>query len=398
MAKDKNITLEALTNALDNNELVFFYQPIISLVTGKPCGVEALIRWLHADGSIISPSMFIPLAEESGIITRITRTMLPKLLTDLKAIHQVDPTLMVALNVSTQDLTVSDFAENVLLEIQNHQTSLNNFSIEITESQSLVLNDRIRKVLVALDNVGVQIVLDDFGTGYSSISLIRDIPVIMVKIDQRFVVEVFAVEKSSQIVRHSIGLAHQLGMETIAEGVESQAVFDFLLCFGATKAQGYYFSPPLPLTDLLSYLSKNPCYLHVPPLGLIHLAQQDHVDWRRDFVREILNIIAEQDEKTRQQAYDRLPCLDPNECLFGKWYSKEGQRFRGTLLFEQLGFAHRELHELANRIVIATRQQTPRERVIESIWHLQKHSYELIRLLSELHTIAALEYKNMKPF
>jgi sensor c-di-GMP phosphodiesterase-like protein len=176
---------------------------------------EALIRWLqHTDGSVVLPSMFIPLAEETGFITEITQAMLPKLMTDITAIHQSDPSLTVALNVSAHDLATRDSVDNIIRAIQEHQIDPRKFHVEITETQVINLNAEMQEAILALHASGVPIAIDDFGSGYSSIALIRDLPITVLKIDQNFVGQIFKSERCAQIVRHSIGLAHQLEIET----------------------------------------------------------------------------------------------------------------------------------------------------------------------------------------
>jgi EAL domain-containing protein (putative c-di-GMP-specific phosphodiesterase class I) len=394
VAKDKKISLEEIAKALAHGDFVFFYQPIISLLSGKVYGVEALIRWLHPDGSVIPASLFIPLAEETGFITEITQAMLPKLMADITAIHQSDPLLTVAFNVSAHDLAARDSVDNILRAIQEHQIDPQKFRVEITETQILIPNAEIQKAIIALDTAGVQIVIDDFGSGYSSIALIRDLPVSNLKIDQGFVSRIFESEKNAQIVRHTISLAHQLEISSTGEGVETQDVFDFLLCFGCDCAQGYYFSMPLSLSNFLEFLSQEHRWT-TPPIGFIHLALQDHIDWRRDFVREMLSLITLQDEKLKQKTYERMPNLDPQKCLLGKWYDGAVQEYRGKATFDQIGIEHGKLHQTANRLVESTRAGASKEQIVRLIWSLNKHSDKLQGLLQDFHTDIALRYKKL---
>ena len=397
MPKDQKISLGAIARALEYGDFVFYYQPVLSLDKGKLCGAEALIRWQRIDGSLVPASKFIPLAEKTGFITEITQAMLPKVLADMATIHQMDPSLTIAFNVSAKDLAAPDCCKNILREIQEHKVDPHKFRLEITESQLMPLDDHMRNTFLAFDAEGVQIAVDDFGTGYSSIALLRDLPITAIKIDKSFINGIFDLEKSNQIVRHIIGLAHQLGLETVSEGVETQAAFDYLLCFGSTCAQGFYISAPLSLSNFLTFLSQDNCRWAVPPLGRIHLAQQDHIDWRRDYVREILNIVSTQDEKLKREACERVPNLNPKECLLGKWCYGAGQEFRGKAPFDQLEIEHEQLHQLADHLVRAVRAGASREQIVESILSINKHSGQLIELLSELHTCIALKYKALTP-
>lgn len=396
MVKSKKISQKDIAQALADDEFVFYYQPIISLVTGKIRSVEALIRWKRPDGSLILPSLFIPLAEETGFITKITQAMLPKLMMDITAIHQTDPSLTIALNVSAQDIAKRELIDNLLHSIQESQIDARKFRVEITEKQALMLNAERKKTILTLDTAGIQIAIDDFGMGYSSIALIRDLPISVLKIDQSLVSQIFELESCAQIVRHSISLAHQLEIQTIGEGVETKEVLDFLLCFGCDDAQGYYFSAPLPLSDCLTFLSGNHSWL-VAPLGLVHLALQDHIDWRRDFIREIMFLISTEDEKLKQKSYKRIPATDYQKCLLGQWYYGTGQEYQNVSVFEQIGIEHVKLHQAAQLLVDSVRSNTSSEQIVKLIWLMNKHSGELQKLLQDLHTDIALRRNKLVP-
>jgi EAL domain-containing protein (putative c-di-GMP-specific phosphodiesterase class I) len=393
MAKDQEITLDAIAKALALGELVFFYQPILSLVTGKICGAEALIRWRRADGSLVPASMFIPLAEKTGFITEITRTMLPQFLADMMTIHQLDPSLTIALNVSIEDLATRDFSKNLLNTIQSQKLIIDprKICVELTESQALNLTDRMQNTLFTLDSEGVKIAIDDFGTGYTSFALIRDLPIATLKIDKSFVNRVLDSEKCAKIVSHIISLAHQLGLETVSEGVETQAILDWLQHHGSTCAQGFYLSIPLPLPDFLAFILRDNRHVTASPLGLIHLAKQDHVSWQRDFVTGILNVVSIRDEQLKQKAYEKIPALDPKECLLGKWYYGVGQEFSEYPQFEQLGIEHEQLHQTANHLLHEIGGGASRTQIMKTVSSLHKHSDQVMRLLGELHTMVAIE-------
>ncbi len=396
MIKSKKISQKDVAQALTNDEFVFYYQPIISLVTGKVCSAEALIRWIRPDGSLILPSLFIPLTEETGFVTKITQAMLPKLMADIIAIQQADSSLTIAFNLSAQDIIKKKLIDNLLLSIQENQIDARKFQVEITERQMLTLNVERQKAILALDTAGIQIALDDFCMGYSAIALVRDLPISVLKIDQSLVSQIFELESCAQIVRHSISLAHQLTIQTIGEGVESKEVLDFLLCFGCDDAQGYYFSPPLPLSNFLAFLSSSRRWA-VAPLGLIHLASQDHMDWRRDFIREIMSLISTQDEKLKQKSYERMPNTDPRKCLLGQWYYGAGQDYQNMSLFEQIGIKHEKLHQTAQLLVDSVRSNTSSEQIVKLIWLMNKQSGELQKRLQDFHTYITLWYKKLAP-
>lgn len=182
---------------------------------------------------------------------------------------------------------------------------------------------------------------------------------------------------------------------TVGEGVETKAVHEYLMCYGCDSAQGYYYSKPLPLTDFLVFLSKRNYSWMGAPLGLVHLAQQDHMDWRRDLIREALIMFSVQEEYLKQQAYERLPNLDRRKCLLGKWYAGMGKEYQAMETIYQIGIEHEHVHETAKLLVHAARSGTSKTQIVELIWSLVSQGDLLMRRMQELHTSLALEAKNL---
>ena len=133
----------------------------------------------------------------------------------------------------------------------------------------------------------------------------------------------------------------------------------------------------------------------VAPLGLVHLALQDHIDWRRDFIREIMYLISTQDEHLKQKSWERMPNADPRKCLLGQWYYGAGQEYHGVSVFEQIGIEHEKFHQTAQLLVDSTRSNASSEQIVKLIWLLNKHSGELQKLLQDLHTDIALRHKKL---
>lgn len=245
-AFEKALITRDLRQALDNNELALFYQPIVD-AHQEVKGVEALIRWHHPKYGIISPAKFIPLAEVSGLITSIGEWVLTTACEQLVE-WQKDPVKSLwrmTVNVSANQLSQVDFVATVINVITKTQAPANQLSIELTES---VLQDNVESTVEkmnALQKVGVRFSLDDFGTGYSSLSYLKRLPINNLKIDKSFVDDIFNNPSDADIARTIITLAKSLNVGVVAEGVETQEQFDWLLKHDCSYFQGYLFFRPM---------------------------------------------------------------------------------------------------------------------------------------------------------
>jgi len=233
---------DELEMALANNEFFVVFQPQFDPHSGQTVGAEALVRWQHPVDGVIAPLEFIPLAEETGLITSLGNWILE---TALKQAAQWPPQWSVAINVSARQLGDPTFPSHVWRALTRHGVDARRLTLEITESVLIEEGDRVDIVLESFRAGGIRISLDDFGTGYSSLLYLRNYPLDEIKVDQRFVRSIEDHRQSSAIVETVLRLATTLGIETTAEGVENQEQADILRTFGCTRFQGYHFSPPV---------------------------------------------------------------------------------------------------------------------------------------------------------
>ncbi len=238
------ISLREIKSALENDEFIFYYQPKVSMITGKVCGAEALIRWLKPDGQIIPPSEFIPLAESSGFITDITKAMFQKLIADIATFDDTMDDLVISMNASTKDFRDSGFDNLIHDAIEAKKVDPNMVEIELTESAILDDCDIINGAVKALVNMGIPLVMDDFGTGYSSIDILSLFPFSTIKLDRGVISRMELSDRNRTIVEASIRMGHQLQLEVIAEGIENETVYRCLQSSGCAVGQGYWISPP----------------------------------------------------------------------------------------------------------------------------------------------------------
>ncbi|MGF1757256.1 EAL domain-containing protein [Photobacterium sagamiensis] len=248
---------EDLRRAINNNELKLAYQPQICTKTRKIVGCEALVRWNHPVKGWIRPDVFIPIAEESGLIISLGRWVL------LEACHQIRqwqlmgyPAVRVSVNVSCVQLARDNMHQVVLDCLAETGLSADLLAVEVTESSILQGSDSIVQ-LEKIQSEGIRIALDDFGTGYSSLSALRGLPINELKIDKSFITDLTNGEDGKAIVSAIIAMAHQLDLQVVAEGVETNEELDFLEQTRADIIQGYYFSKPLMGNGLAEFLSSH---------------------------------------------------------------------------------------------------------------------------------------------
>jgi EAL domain-containing protein (putative c-di-GMP-specific phosphodiesterase class I)/CheY-like chemotaxis protein len=241
--------------ALVADELVNHYQPLVDMTTGVCQGVETLVRWEHPDGFLVFPDQFLHVAEAHDLIDDLTRMVLTKALEQTQRWRDAGMALRVAVNVSMDNLTRLDFADVVLNQVERLGMAPQDLILEVTESH-LMLDIRVPlDILTRLRLKHISLSIDDFGTGYSSLSQLRDLPFNELKIDRNFVHGAHHDPIKHAIVSASLNMARELGMKTVAEGVEDRADWDFLQRAGCDLAQGYFIAKAMSAESLPGWLA-----------------------------------------------------------------------------------------------------------------------------------------------
>lgn len=251
---DRLHTESDLRRAVSNEELVIHYQPIVSPADGKITGVEALVRWYNPERGLVPPSEFIPLAEETGLVTLIDEYVLRTATNQLKEWHKAGHTDMhVAVNFSRRDFQDGVALRMVKDVLAESGIPAEKLDIEVTENMVMTEMsssiDALREMMAA----GIRVSMDDFGTGYSSLSCLASLPINTVKIDRSFVANVMNDKKAQCILKAVIDMSHILGFKVIAEGVETAEQAEFLAQQDCDEAQGFYYGRPVP-AELISTL------------------------------------------------------------------------------------------------------------------------------------------------
>ena len=238
-------TVTALREALDHDQLELHYQPKVSLDDGTVVGVEALVRWQHPVRGLVPPDEFVPLAERTGLVHKLTAWVLREALDQVSEWWAQGLQVPVAVNVSMRDLQETDLAGLVAAELDAHRLPPSALVLEVTESVLAHDPGRAVATLRELADLGVSSSLDDFGTGYSSLLLLERLPVAEIKIDRSFVRRLDELDGDPAMVRSIVGFAHGLGLSVVAEGVETSAAWKLLREMGCDVAQGYRVARPM---------------------------------------------------------------------------------------------------------------------------------------------------------
>jgi EAL domain-containing protein (putative c-di-GMP-specific phosphodiesterase class I) len=246
-----------LRKAIEQETLVAHYQPLVSLHTGHISAAEALLRWPHPEHGMIGPAVFIPLAEETDLILPLGEWILRTACGQVKSWQRDLPnTLSLTVNLSPRQFRDRNIVASIQGILRHTGIEPASLQLEITEGTAMWDVEGSVETMRRLAGLGVRLAIDDFGKGYSSLYCLKTFPVQTIKVDQAFTADVARNPEDAAIVRAIIDMAHAIGLEVVAEGVETEEQFDFLRDAGCDHLQGYYFSTPLPPEGFRSFLDK----------------------------------------------------------------------------------------------------------------------------------------------
>ena len=255
------LTADEIRQAMDEDRLVPFYQPIVELHSGQVTGAEALARIKAPDGAIISPAAFIDVAESNGILDQLTRSLLVTVLRDMQRLNHIHPGINMAINWDPQLLEHVGLPDELKATCESWGISSTQITLEITETMAFEASPLILEVLVRLRLKGFNVAVDDYGTGYSNLDRLARMPFSKLKIDQSFVRKAGEDSFSIAGVETAIRLARELSMPTVAEGVEDEKLWNLMRACGASLAQGYLMSRPLAIDQFIEWgTATNWCY------------------------------------------------------------------------------------------------------------------------------------------
>jgi len=247
-------TVDEIARAMERDELVLYYQPKVCLLRGIVVGAEALVRWSDPHSRVLSPSVFLPQVEASGLLHDLTVRLLDDIVSACAEVRQHIPDMALSINVAPNDLAKLSISSRILSYLNGGSISPSELQIEITESTAMGNFDVVRDEITALTTMGLKVLMDDFGTGHSSIDRLSQLPFSSLKLDQGVVRRMSTSSQNLNVVRSAISMARELGMTSIAEGVENAGQYNILIANGCEEAQGYYISKPLPLGEFIEFV------------------------------------------------------------------------------------------------------------------------------------------------
>lgn len=242
-----------LRKGLDRGEFKFFYQPKVDIAAERITHVEALVRWIHPERGFMPPDDFIPLAEQTGNIQKLTEWALDTAISQAKDWQEEGIDIVVAVNLSARDLTNRRLPDQIGALLKKYGVPAERLLLEITESAIMDDRDNAMAVLTALNKMGHTLSIDDYGTGYSSMAYLKALPVQEIKIDKSFVLKLASNKEDEILVRSTIDLGHNLGLKVTAEGVEDEDSLNILRKYGCETGQGYFISKPVPAEEIESF-------------------------------------------------------------------------------------------------------------------------------------------------
>jgi predicted signal transduction protein with EAL and GGDEF domain len=247
-----------LREAIQSDQLMLHYQPKIDHHARRVVGLEALVRWNHPTRGFLPPDEFVGLAEENGLIGLLTEWVLRTALDNLAMLHAQGHALTVSVNLSARNMHDPELPHTIAALIEASGVAAHHLTLELTESAIMTNPEEALTILTELDRMGIALSIDDFGTGYSSLAYLKQLPVDEIKIDKSFVLDMEDNESDAIIVHSIIDLAHNLGLQVTAEGVETAQVWETLTRWGCDLSQGYLMSKPLPADALAQWLQQSP--------------------------------------------------------------------------------------------------------------------------------------------
>ena len=252
----KRVRLESdLKAAVRERSLTVYYQPKVDCRSGRIRGVEALVRWRHPELGFVGPGVFLPIAQEIGLIDDIDEFVIGRAIEEISALIKGGMDLQLAVNVTASEIENPDFLKMVAGMVTKANFPPSSFELEITELDALQNPDAVRRHVAGIRKMGVRLAIDDFGAGYSNLATLARLPIDTLKLDRALVAGVGKDPEKQGIVRVALRLANELGLDSVAEGVETADEYRFIAKEGADMVQGFFFSPPIALTDLLALIA-----------------------------------------------------------------------------------------------------------------------------------------------
>jgi len=382
-------SVNQIEKALERDELVMYYQPKVCLLTGNIKGAEALVRWNDPHTRVLSPSVFLPQAEASGLLHDITVKLLDDVVAACAEVRRCTSDFSLSLNVAPNDLASQAISSRISSYISSGSIEPHELQIEITESMVMENFNDVLDELAVVNSMGIEVLMDDFGTGYSSIDRLSQMPFSALKLDQGVVRRMTTSSQNLNTVRSSVAMARELGMTSIAEGIESAQQYNILIATGCEQAQGYHIAKPLPLDSFIEFIKDDPAFPS-SQVGCVHQAVFNVLRYRKSLL-DIAVCTALGDGEIAPSLTESLGAGADRAIRAAEWYFGEGQLLNHHDSFRAVEAPLNKLNELGNalhRELIAGRDingQSARLREID------RSTTEIVTALQRLESVLLTE-------
>ncbi len=398
------VTARELEAAIANDELTLYFQPRVNLLSGQVVGSEALVRW-PGRNQVLTPDAFLPMAEETGLLPELTLRLLEYLAraceqlrddaareashADQDAVRERHDrrgsALPVSMNVSPAELESGLVSQRIGELLDSGRIGNRDIQIEVTEAEIMSHIDKVQYDLQQLTDMGLRLQMDDFGTGYSSIDRLSQLPFDFLKLDKGVVKRMSVSRQSLDVVRSSISMARELGMVSVAEGVESAVTSELLTTNGCEEAQGYFFAHPMSLDDLRDF-----CAAATPlggsQIGLLHQAALDLLRYRKTLV-DALYLSSDELSPSLRGVIERRCHQDVADSRIGHWYFGVGQRLAAAPLFRDIEPPLRHMHAAGIELGGLLLEKRRRRDVDELERQLVCFDHQASAVLGHLHAL-----------
>ena len=375
-------TCDDIKSALASDELKLFFQPKVCLLRGKVLGAEALVRWCRKDGTVIGPDNFISIAEAGGLLHSITIEMLSQAVKTINDMAEDFPNLSLSMNVTPYDLASHHISDTISEHLKQGRIRACDLQVEITESEVMTRFDDVRDDIVRLTELGIDVLMDDFGVGYSSIDRLSQLPFSSLKLDKGVVSRMSSSQQNLDVVKSAISMARELRMTSVAEGVESEGTYNFLVANGCEQAQGFWISKPLDYENYLQFLSEGATY-QGSQIGCVHQALLNIVQFRKSLV-DAMFCRAVATEPTSELVVSPEMRKFAEDSRFGIWYYGSGQVLSEVTQFQELEAPFKSMLDHARELLQCLNDGCVRETRHK---HLELVDADITELVSRLHSL-----------
>lgn len=367
---------------MSNDELVLYYQPKICLLRGDVIGAEALVRWADGTREIIPPDEFLPLVESSGLLHDLTMRLLDQVADAAVELRGHASGLALSMNVAPNDLASNNISNRIGELLAQETINPEDLQIEITESAVMGNVERVRDDLERLNRLGIKVLMDDFGTGYSSIDRLSQLPFDSLKLDQGVVKRMGSSRQSLDVVRSAISMARELSMTSVAEGIETEGVYNFLIANGCEEAQGYYIARPMSLTDLVGFVTEAHDF-EGSQIGRVHQATLNLMHFRKTLV-DAAYCSQLGAGVALESVIDPGLSTDVQHSRMGQWYFGIGQKLEKFETYRAIEKPMSEMHSAGQHFIGLLSSGVDAAKLKAGMHEIDKQFDRLVTLLHAL--------------